>query len=233
LLPSKLPTDTPSTNASAPSTLLSDYPSNRLAVPSDLPTDVPSENTMIPSSTPTHDPSADINLPKGWIANSIEDKSETVAKNDDAAIPLHFWNSVLEIKLKRTLSAEEVCTLNVIRRWSVKHVWKKAVTKCFCSWLRCRTCHNLGMQGFFDSRTKSRKKNDECKVCNTSGKQCKVDHWIDTKGYRRYQWKSNGAFKYRKWFRRFYHVHESTRKEMELSRDAGVDCIKRSIGASM
>jgi hypothetical protein len=141
-------------------------------------------------------------LPKGWLPNTLESKSETAAKNDDAKVPLEFWNSSLAHKLnKPELSIIEANALNIIRDWSVHRIWKKCITKCFCKWLRCNDCHFDSMKGFFDSQTSSvRGSHRPCKYCKTFAKNPEVYSWTNDKGQIEYSWKYDGKRLYKKWY---------------------------------
>jgi hypothetical protein len=229
----KLPSDTPTHPLSLPSDAPNDTPTSEQNSDSSSPSDIPTSNQESDSCLTSADPNDNNNkLPKGWLANALEDKSETAAKDDDASVPLHFWNSALESKIKRKLSLKESDALNVIRTWSVEKIWKKSITKCFCKWLRCRKCHFKSFKGFFDSRTTREPETEDCLTCKTLGSKCEVRHWENDNGQTIYQWKSNGRFNYRKWYKRYYCIHKRERKCVQTSRESGIDCIRRSIRAS-
>ena len=123
--------------------------------------------------------------------------------------------------------------LNTIRDWTVEVIWKKSLTKCFCHWMRCRECHSKKFKGFFDSRVKKQKRDViPCQECKFELKNNEVDFWTHTDGCRNYAWKSNSKAKYIKWFNKFYFRHLPIRGDVDASREAGIDCIRRSIGAS-
>ena len=172
-------------------------------------------------------------LPKGWIANQLEAKSETAAKDDDAQVPLQFWNSALETKLQRNLNINEIAALNKIRDFVVEHIWKRSITKCFCKWMRCKDCHANRVNTFFDSR----KKDDTswrsfCSKCVLNLRNNEVEQWVDSKGYLNFNWKIKGRMRYQKWYNKFYQRHLPSRVDIQTSREAGIDCIKRTINAS-
>jgi hypothetical protein len=144
--------------------------------------------------------SHDGSLPNNWLENALESKSETAAKNDDAKVPLEFWDMSLAKKLhKAELSIEESRALNVLRDWSVNCIWKRSLTKCFCKWMRCNKCHFDSLSGFFDSRTSSvRSSHSPCNSCKDFARTPEVHQWVNGNGHLEYGWKTNRKRDYKK-----------------------------------
>ena len=103
-------------------------------------------------------------FPTNWVKNEKHKKNEVAAKNDDAEVPVHLWDNALSVDLNRPVTLEMMRSLKVLRH-AVCQVWKRRVTRCFCSWLRCRKCH--GKQLKQKHKQEKEEVYDVCKTCGS------------------------------------------------------------------
>jgi hypothetical protein len=179
------------------------------------------------ATTPTVGNKPDTNHSSAWVENDSSKKVDIATKADDASIPVELWNSTLEKQLGYSLSGKQTSSLEVIREWSVAVIWRRRLTRCFCSWLRCKACHEKRLKLLFDSRTNKSNLWFNCKLCKPKKHQSEVI-LIGTS----YSWRVNGIAAYKKWYNIFNKRHNKMRKDVELSRQAAIDCIRRASKAT-
>jgi hypothetical protein len=172
-----------------------------------------------------------------WISNIKEIKDEAAVKHDDAEVPLHFWFDALECKLKRTLNFKERHAIGILRDWSVNYIWKRSITKCFCCWLRCSSCHNKRLNRIFDKSFRNETLRYSCNDCKSLTKHDKdmltFNHvLINGKWKIKYEWSDTGQKKYKHWHNRYMRTDKAIRKDIRRSVDAASDCITRAANAS-
>ena len=172
------------------------------------------------------------NIPGAWIENVKHNKDEKAAKNDDAKVPIHFWNQSLASKLNiQSLSFQQDEALKTLRTFMVKRIWTSNVTKCFCSYLRCKSCHLRRLEHKFNFKGKP--KTFSCKKCKQDGWPRARDKCVSWDG-KRYTWsKMEGKGKYTRW----YNVYrckaiKAEAMEVELDIEAGIDCIDRAVNCT-
>lgn len=175
-------------------------------------------------------------LPSNWRLNTKHNKDEKAAKSDDAEVPVHLWNNALSRKLGRVLSDSELDALDIIRKWSI-NIWKRSITRCFCTWLRCEDCHFKNFEARFTSTLKCTK--IKCSRCHRYDKTMKNNNLVeavideDNKKGIGYKWCNLGRKKYVKWLHIYRRQGDTIRKlEMIKNIAAGRDCIERAAGVT-
>jgi hypothetical protein len=158
-------------------------------------------------------------IPQGWLTNVTHKRREGASMSDSADINLNLWNNHLEGLLKRTLNLKDQKALSIIQFWLVNKLWKRAVTKCFCSWLRCKKCHK---NNFIDKLFDDGGTIDANVSCLKCAKVMAKE--VELQGGR-YVWKDRSA--YQKWWNG-YHQATSDLKEHGLNVEAGLDCLRRA-----
>ena len=180
--------------------------------------------------------------PSNWISNELHNKDEKATKSDDAAIPTHFWNNTLAHALGYVqLSQLQADALEKIREFIVKRVWKPSVVRCFCSYLKCRKCHDRRINAMFANERFDK----ACKMCakfeHNRLKNVGVERldqtisWIGVsnkfKGkvleLKKYGWTEDGRKKYKKMYcilRKF----GKPKLKLEVDKDiaAAKDCLE-------
>ena len=171
------------------------------------------------------------NIPGAWEANTKHNRDEKAAKNDDAGIPIHFWNDSLAEKLHlKALSAEQQKAMDTLRTFFVRAVWVRNVTRCFCRYIRCKPCHLARLEGMFDFKNKQLVFN--CARCKKGAVNTSKVGFVELQG-NSYRWKKGGRLGYRRWFkvvRKEGNAIEA--EEIRLDIEVGVDCIRRSIACT-
>lgn len=171
-----------------------------------------------PSATPT-------DLPINWNANEAHNKDERAAKSDDAEVPVHLWHNHLSTLLNMQLFGDtHIKGLNTLRKF-ILVVWRKSITKCFCSWIRCKGCHNDRMQkrfpGVFIYEEYNPGHSSFC-ISNKSYKNCVV--WKDNK----YSW--HGKKGYQAWWKIIYSSNSSTDRSKSI--EAFGECVNKAAKAT-
>ena len=165
------------------------------------------------------------NVPGAWVNNIRHNKDEKAVKHDDAKVPIHFWNTSLAEKLGMAALSDKQCkALDLLREVVVKRVWVRNITKCFCSYLRCKPCHVKRISEKFNY--KSNNYLFQCDVCQTRFNDKAIVRW--NKG--RYKWTKVGG---RKAYINWYKIYRGRNKkkesrEIEMDIEAGTDCILRA-----
>ena len=170
-------------------------------------------------------------IPGAWKENEKHFKDEKAAKNDNAGIPIHFWNDALATKLSLpSLTVAQEHGLNTLREVFGQRIWRRRVTKCFCSYIRCKGCHNDRLTAMFNF--KDMRKKFSCRRCK---QHLPPPNKFQAVNYsnNKYTWTNEGRAKYAKWYNVFRKkASASESKEIELDIAAGVDCIRRAIGCT-
>ena len=163
-----------------------------------------------------------------WISNLKHNKDEKAAKNDDAEVPIRFWNDSLALKLNLpNLTRTQEDALVKLREFSVTRIWTRRVTRCFCCYLRCKSCHLKQMKQMFQHD--AIKQIISCKRCKQHlGIRAKDKCTIWQGG--KYVWmKKEGRKKYKRWYNMYRKkAIKAEATEIELDIEVGVDCIKRA-----
>ena len=176
------------------------------------------------STTPSQ---VNTDLPGAWVDNIIHNKDEKAAKNDDAKVPIHFWNNSLAAKLNVAVLSNKQCkALDVLREEIVKRVWVRNITRCFCLYLRCKACHLSRLEAKFDHKSKN--KDFECTSCQRHCSSELIIKW--ERG--RYKWaRKGGRDKYVEWYKKYRGLIDNVEEKRERATDVevGTDCIRRAI----
>ena len=170
-------------------------------------------------------------LPGAWRANVIHHRDERVAKNDDAGIPIHFWNNALAAKLGlASLTDEQEHALNVLRESFAQKIWIRNVTTCLCKYIRCNTCHTKRLAAKFDYRISQ--VNFSCNHCKQHLPPPKKFNSVRFQNHR-YVWVEGGKASYHRWYQLYMSKADAVQaRETEMDIIAGVDCIRRAIGCT-
>ena len=194
--------------------------------------DIVSSDELTASSPSSSVHSEDSIIPGAWLTNEKHNLDERAVKHDEAKIPIHFWNDALSAKLGLpTLSSKQQDALTILRSFVVTKVWRRNITKCFCSYLRCKSCHL--------ERLKAKFKHDDNSV-SFSCQSCKHNHLskvmnkiVDWENGR-YKWKEGkGRKRYQVWFHSYRRKSlKEEAKEIEIDIEVGTDCIYRASHAT-
>ena len=170
-------------------------------------------------------------IPGAWMPNQMHNKNERAAKNDDAEVPLHFWNDSLAAKLElQSLNGNQTKALEKLRTFIVTRVWRRNVTRCFCSYVRCKPCHIKRLENKFNYKSFQTK--FSCKRCKQH-RICLAGREVEwTKN--KYNWKGEEGRKvYKKWYKIYRKMAtKGEAREIELDIEVGIDCIRRVIGCT-
>ena len=186
---------------------------------------VPSSSTATTTKSaadPTHA------IPGAWRQNVKHNKDERAAKNDNADVPIHFWNESLASKLNLSvLTTKQQKAMSTLRREFTRRVWVRKVTNCFCSYVRCKSCHLSRLANKFKPNSDSRTtfSCSRCKQHIRNPTKFKAVEFL----HRKYSWRSDGKQRYNKWYN-LYRKKASHKEacEIELDIEAGIDCISRA-----
>ena len=206
--------------------------------PTQLPTLVPSEATddVVVANNKT---------PANWLANTKHNRDEKATKADNAGIPVQFWNDSLAklIGIQKFSIAHEKA-LNTIREFCLNKIWKASVTKCFCKYVRCRSCHRKGWRKLFGMDFKDSSLN-QCVNCDSYSQLTRTHELVEKEeklgdkvneeeSGSVYRWTPKGRQEYRKMYDMFRKVGRG-RLEKEVLKDIEgfKDCIFRVINASV
>ena len=173
----------------------------------------------------------DEEIPGAWMANKKHNKDEKAAKNDDAEVPIHFWNDSLAARLGlKELKANQRRAMETLRSFSVTRIWRRNVTRCFCSYIRCKACHLNRLKSKFDY--KARPTMFSCKRCKQHKKARVKDVVVWRKG--KYEWRDEvGKLRYQKWYKIYRKKSvKAEAEEIDLDINVGVDCIRRAIACT-
>ena len=184
-------------------------------------------SSLAPSSVPSTVPTSPSQLPSSWAQNIKHNLDEKAAKNDDAGIPVHFWNNTLAQDLGvKNLTTEQTTALDTLRSFVTRSVWVRSIVQCFCKYIRCETCHLHTLEHMFDFRPTP--PTPFCRHCHKYNKNIKRLQCVKyNEG--RYAWLENGKVLYRRWWNGYMQVGNPTRKrEVEKDIVAGLDCISRA-----
>ena len=171
------------------------------------------------------------NIPGAWRPNVKHNKDERAAKNDNADVPIHFWNKSLANKLKcDILSDIQQKAMEMLRTIFVRKFWTRNVTTCFCSYIRCKACHLKRLESKFDIN--NQRSTFSCARCKQHLPSPFKFRTVEFK-QGKYQWRSDGKQKYNRWyniFRKKANVKEAC--EIALDIEAGIDCIARAVACT-
>ena len=194
--------------------------------------DFSSHSQLKSSSISKMDTTSGNHLPVNWIKNTVHNRDERAAKNDDAEVPLELWHEALASALQlKVLSPEHKRALAFIRSWWCLYVWRRSVTRCFCKWIACSQCRDLDFyRQFHQTYLYPNKPCDNLKQCDAY-KRLRFKStvcWLNGA----YHWSANGKATYKKWYR-IYHKKKYSRdsKDYFKSLEAGIDCIERAVKA--
>lgn len=155
-------------------------------------------------------------------------KDEKAVKNDNAGIPIHFWNESLASKLGLcVLSNEQQKAVEVLHIAFTQRIWVWNVTNCFCGYIRCKPCHLSRLANKFKPGS-NLAKSFSCSRGNQHNQnliKSKVVTFLQGK----FTWCTNGKHRYTKWYN-VYHKKGNHKEALEIELDipAGVDCITRA-----
>ena len=192
-------------------------------------------STPIPlpmSASPFHTTTnIDSHIPGAWKENQRHHKDEKAAKNDDAGIPIHFWNNALAAKLGRSaLTTAQEVALITLREIFGQRIWRRNITKCFCGYIRCNQCHHKKLTAKFDH--KSSQQLFSCKRCKQQLPMAPRLQEVTWKG-NKYRWVNEGRARYSRWYNVYMKradLEESAETALDIQ--AGRDCIRRVIGCT-
>ena len=205
-------------------TFSSPQPSQVIPMGSEFP--LASIEKLSTALTPSH---KSVNkIPLAWKENKRHHMDEKAAKNDDAGIPIHFWNDALASRLGiSSLSESQENALTVLREVFSLRIWRRNLTDCFCSYLRCKQCHKDKLVARFDH--KSKLQSFSCKRCKQHlppPLKFRTVALLDSK----YVWLKEGKKRYSRWYRTYRKVANPLEAaELNLDIEAGLDCIRRAI----
>ena len=161
-----------------------------------------------------------------WILNERHSKKESAVQHDDARVPVEYWNESLERDLGHKLSKEACSALEILRK-ALLRKWKRSVTKCFVSWMKCKNCHENHCKNLFEKRFNSKSMlNEVCSECSIrkSRQEGNIVIFVGDK----YHWCVNGRSRYKRFRHILLRSDTAEGKEMEESRVAGIDCLSRA-----
>ena len=170
-------------------------------------------------------------VPGAWVPNVKHNKDERAVKHDNAEVPIHFWNESLAIKLNlKELSHRQQHSMTILRSKFCQRIWVHNVTRCFCQYIRCKSCHINRLKHRFDYMSETVNFScNRCKQHKASPAKYDAVEWRDGS----YKWRMNGQERYTRWYRMYRKAANSGEaKEIELDIEAGVDCIHRAVACT-